>query len=164
MSTTMQAPPTPPGTAPGREPLPHRDRPFWRRVWSAAQFILALGITSAVLLWLLFAPAEPPPPREKRTNVMQEAVEVVGPKLIRIRTGTPLDKKLQSITLSKTTLHDPLFSVSGRVVASLRPGIVHGNDYWQFDAPEVLTAFTDWQKAQADVVFVKKQLTSIQEL
>src|SRR4051794_15042087 len=141
-----------------------RKKSLWARAWSVGQFVLAFGLTLGVLLWLLLAPAQPPEPRPQRTNVVHEAVEVAGPKLVRNPTGTPLDHKLQSMALEKSSLHDPLFSVSGRVVASLRPGGGHGNDYWQFDAPEVLTAFTDWQKAQADVAFTKKQLTSIQEL
>jgi multidrug efflux pump subunit AcrA (membrane-fusion protein) len=39
-----------------------------------------------------------------------------------------------------------------------------GSDYWQFNAPEVLTAFTDWQKAKADIAFTRTQLVAVREL
>jgi multidrug efflux pump subunit AcrA (membrane-fusion protein) len=54
--------------------------------------------------------------------------------------------------------------VTGTVVASLRPGNGKGNDYWQFNSPEVLTAFIDWEKATADIAFAETQLTAIRQL
>ena len=69
------------------------------------------------------------------------------------------------------------------MVASLRPGPANGaavtpavlsviggaaavraSDYWQFNAPEVLTTYTDWQKAKADVAFTRKQLDAVKDL
>ena len=52
----------------------------------------------------------------------------------------------------------------GTVVASLRPGNGKGNDYWQFNSPELLTAFTDWQKATADIAFAETELAQIKQL
>jgi membrane fusion protein, heavy metal efflux system len=37
-------------------------------------------------------------------------------------------------------------------------------DDWQFNLPEVLTAFTDWQKSIADITFAESQLVSIRDL
>jgi hypothetical protein len=50
------------------------------------------------------------------------------------------------------------------VAASLRPGSNGGPVFWQFNSPEVLTAYTDWQKSVADVAFSESQLKSVQEL
>ena len=54
--------------------------------------------------------------------------------------------------------------MTGTVAASLRPGAGKGDDYWQFNTPEVLTAYTDWQKATADIAFSESQLKSVKEL
>jgi len=57
-----------------------------------------------------------------------------------------------------------VLTVTGRVAASLRPGNGKGSDFWQFDSPEVLTAYTDWQKAQADIKFAETQLAQVKQL
>ena len=53
--------------------------------------------------------------------------------------------------------------VTGRVVASLRlgngTGPIAGNSM-----PRVLTTYSDWQKAQADITFAETQLTRTKEL
>jgi hypothetical protein len=50
------------------------------------------------------------------------------------------------------------------VAASLRPGNGKGNDYWQFNSPDLLTAYTDWQTAVDDVAFHEEQLVATQQL
>jgi multidrug efflux pump subunit AcrA (membrane-fusion protein) len=71
----------------------------------------------------------------------------------------------------------PALTVTGTVVASLRPGnggatggwaaILpwrrQASDYWQFNAPEVLSTYTDWQKAKADITFAKGQFTRVRD-
>jgi multidrug efflux pump subunit AcrA (membrane-fusion protein) len=79
------------------------------------------------------------------------------------------------------TITTPVLTVTGTVVASLRPGsgkpsgpglaaaagpaaqAGRASDFWQFNSPEVLTTFTDWQKAKADIVFARNQLARIRE-
>jgi len=75
-----------------------------------------------------------------------------------------LCQKLQVTTVQATPITTPLLTVTGTVVASLRPGNGKGNDYWQFDSPELLTTFTDWQKATADIAFLETQLAQIKQL
>jgi multidrug efflux pump subunit AcrA (membrane-fusion protein) len=55
-------------------------------------------------------------------------------------------------------------TVTGTVVASLRPGNGKGNDYWQFNSPELLTTFTDWQRSTSDIAFSETQLSQIKQL
>jgi hypothetical protein len=58
------------------------------------------------------------------------------------------------------------------VAASLRPtqgrpfspAGEKGSDSWQFNSPELLTAYTDWQKATADIAFAETQLAQIKQL
>jgi cobalt-zinc-cadmium efflux system membrane fusion protein len=134
------------------------------RFWSAFQFFIALAVTLGVIGWLLFAPNDPEPAPPAKRITLQDSVKVVGPRLITIAADCPLAKKLESEIAGKTTLTEPLFSVTGRVVASLRPAQGKASDYWQFDAPENLTVFTDLQKARADIAFYKNQLASTEEL
>jgi multidrug efflux pump subunit AcrA (membrane-fusion protein) len=49
-------------------------------------------------------------------------------------------------------------------LASLRPGKEGAQDTWQFATPDLLTAFSDWQKAIVDVQFQKTQLEAVREL
>lgn len=135
------------------------------------QFFIAIGLTLGVLGWLLFAPhgSEPPPPPKRIT--LQDSVRVAGPWRIAITAGTPLEKHLESVIAARKPVESAFFTVAGRVVASSRP---ETNDEraksdklsatWQFDAPEVQTAYADWQKARADIAFARTQLASVREL
>ena len=162
--STVTPPPadTPPPVA--LRPAPRPGGGGWRRLWSAGQFVVALGATVAFLAYLLLTPATPPGPPPDDKPAAAAVAEVVGPRLIRVTPGSPLDQKVQAATARRETLTDPLLIVSGRVAASLRPGNGKGTDFWQFDAPEVLTAFTDWQKAQADIQFAETQLAAVKQL
>jgi hypothetical protein len=120
-------------------------------------------VTLLLLAYLLLAPrskqhGEPPPaPRE-------EIVKIVKPGLIRVQPGSPFDKNMQLATVRKQSIHDPVMTVTGRVIASLRPAKGNGTDYWQFDSPEILAADTDWEKARADIAFAETQLAQVKQL
>ncbi|HJZ55683.1 MAG TPA: efflux RND transporter periplasmic adaptor subunit, partial [Gemmataceae bacterium] len=129
------------------------------------QFVLALAVTLGFLLYLLFRPAAATSTESAEVpRPAAEVVEVVGPGLIRFQPGGPFEKKLQVVVVRQMSITDPVMTVTGRVAASLRRGNGKGDDYWQFDSSEVLSAYTDWQKAQADIAFAEKQLVSIKQL
>lgn len=135
----------------------------WSRIWSAAQLLLALALTLVVLVWLLYTPqsnAPLPEPAQPNAAVVQQ----VGPRLIRIQSGSALAKKLEVASVQSARLTAPVLTVTGTVAASLRPGDGKISDYWQFNAPEILTAYTDMQKATADIAFSETQLARIKEL
>jgi RND family efflux transporter MFP subunit len=75
-----------------------------------------------------------------------------------------LCRKLQVATIKPVKITAPALNVTGMVAASLRPGNRKGSDYWQFNSSELLTAFTDWQKATADITFAETQLAQIRQL
>jgi hypothetical protein len=176
--STAAVPPVPP------QPTSPR-RSFWSRAWSVGQFVVALAATLGVLGYLLVMPASRPDvPSDDRQAAADEAVRLAGPGLIRVAPDTPLGRKLTegATQVTSTWITAPVLTVTGTVVASLRPaaGRLNGitpamlavtgglaatpaSDYWQFNAPEVLTAYTDWQKARADIVFTRAQLVSIRE-
>ena len=91
-------------------------------------------------------------------------VRVTGPRCICLRPDCPLCRKLQVATVQAAQITAPVATVTGVVAASLRPGNGKGNDYWQFNSPELLTAFTDWEKATADIAFAETQLAAIKQL
>ena len=128
------------------------------------QFLIALALTCAVLFWLLFVPALLPKPEEDERTPPNEVVTVVGDRLISIKPGTPIANNLDPKRVETIRLSKPKITVTARVAASLRPGRDLKTDYWQFDSPENLVAFTDWQKAVSDIAFNKEQLKSITNL
>ncbi len=143
--------------------LPTQSR--WSRVWARTQFGLCLVIVGSVLAYLLWTPDAGSllPTGEPASNHGSD-VRVIGPRCIRLRPDCPLCRKLQVATVQASHITTPVLTVTGVVVASLRPGNGKGNDYWQFNSPELLTAFTDWQKATADITFAETQLTQIKQL
>lgn len=172
----VDSPPTPPPADPVRQSV-------WERVRSGGQFVLALAITVAVLAYLLFAPTSRPEVADTRQpSTTETAAASVGPGLVRIDPNSPLGQKLQVVTARPIRTTAPVVVVTGTVAASLRPGSVQappvgsaavigpaavtrqGDDYWQFNSPEVLTAFTDWQKARADIRFGQTQLAAVRDL
>jgi cobalt-zinc-cadmium efflux system membrane fusion protein len=114
--------------------------------------------------WLLFAPTAPEPDRPAKRTTLQDSCRVAGPRTLTIAPDTPFEKKLQSIVAAKTSLNEPLFTVAGRVVASLRPDEGKGTDNWQFDSPEITSTFHDLRKAEGEIAFARTQLVGVQEL
>lgn len=138
---------------------------LWFRVWTWTQFVVCLAVTVGVLVYLLRTPqAAAPVALDSLRAGTEGAVRVAGPRCICVRPGCPLARKLQATTVAATQISTPLLTVTGTVIASLRPGNGRGADYWQFNSPELLTAFTDWQKATADITFSQTQLTAISQL
>jgi RND family efflux transporter MFP subunit len=121
-------------------------------------------LTAGVLAFLIFSPfksAQPPPVDAPKTV---DAVEAAGPGLIRIRPGTPLQRKLAVVIVGTETISAPVLTVTGSVVARLRPGSGPAEDRWQFSTPDLLSAYTDWRKSNGDVELAEKQLKEIREL
>jgi cobalt-zinc-cadmium efflux system membrane fusion protein len=156
-STPPALPPTP-ASPPAAEPN------LAARGWAAGQFLVALTLTVGFLVYLLFNPFEPPIEPVERVKPPAEVVSIIGPGLIRVVPGSPFDEKIQVVEVRTVPLTEPMLTVSGRVVASLRPTPGKRGVAWQFDTPESLAAFTDWEKAQADIAFHEKQLEQIQAL
>jgi hypothetical protein len=153
-------------------------RSWLATIWSAGQFLVALAVTVGVLVYLITAPeAKPELPDDK--GAADDPVRVPAPYLVRVEPNTPLAAKLQTAEVRPIRLTTPVLTVTGTVVASLRPGngsngkggksgwaafpwFRRSSDYWQFNSPEVLTTFTDWQKAKHDVIFNRNQFVRIE--
>jgi membrane fusion protein, heavy metal efflux system len=143
------------------------------RVLSFASFSAALLASTALLAWLLFAKGPPDPGRSDRMPA-DEIVKIVGPGLLSIPSDSSLGKKLSSVVVTQKSVAEPILMLTGRVAASVRPQAPEdagaekkpkdGSDHWQFDSPELLTAFTDWQRAVSDIAFCRAQMKSIADL
>lgn len=136
----------------------------WSWFWSAGQFVASLAGTVAFLIYLVVKPFEPPMQPVERVAPPQEVVKIVGPGRIHVTPGSPFDHKVHVVPVRQADLSEPILTVTGRVVASLRPGKAGQHDYWQFDSVETLAAYTDWQKAQADIAYSETQLQQVQLL
>jgi hypothetical protein len=131
--------------------------------WSRVQYLFCLAAVVGILVYLVqfgHIPTIAVPADADR----EAAVQVTGLKRIAIAPDSPLAKKLQLSQVETAEITSPLVTVTGSVAASLRPGNGKGNDYWQFNSPELLTAYTDWQVAVADVAFLEEQLADTKQL
>ena len=91
-------------------------------------------------------------------------MQIVGPRLIRVQSGTAMDSELHDAKARAAWLTAPILPVTGAALASLRPGKDQSQDAWQFATPDLLSAFSDWQKAVVDTKFQKAQLKAIRDL
>jgi membrane fusion protein, heavy metal efflux system len=153
---------------PDRPPQPSqmtKPSSIWQRAATVLQVVLSLAIAGTVLAYLIWAgTTNGSTDDEKRPTRPEEVVQVIGPRLIRVRAGTPLDSKLQLASVEAVWLTAPVLPVTGTTLASLRSGKGEAQDAWQFATSDLLTAFSDWQKAVIDVQFQMILLSAIREL
>ena len=131
--------------------------------WSRVQYLACLAAVVVVLVYLVQHGGSPTVALPTDAD-REAAVRVVEPKRIAIAPDSPLAKRLHIAKVETSEISTPLVIVTGVVAASLRPGNGKGNDYWQFNSPELLTAYTDWQIAASEVTFLEEQLTDTRQL
>jgi cobalt-zinc-cadmium efflux system membrane fusion protein len=148
-------------TMPSPQGLPAKPPPAPR--WARVKFGLTLAAIFGVLVYLLWPSGRSAGLSAAPGSSSQDPVQLTESGLIRIHTDSPLHKKLQVASVQPKRIAAPVLTVTGNVVASLRPAKGGAKD-WQFNSPELLTAFTDWQKAVADISFSKTQLDSTRQL
>ena len=144
------------------------------RVWDNLQFLLCLGVVGLLLVYLTLGFGHGDSGHNDTGTTGQASdVQVVGVRSIAICPDSPIFQKLRIATMSQMETTAPIVIVTGIDVASLQPkqisdgaeddgGADKLNDF-QFHSLELLTAFTDWQKAVADIAFAEKQLQLVAE-
>ena len=131
------------------------------RIWGAAQVILSLAVTVAFVIYLSRAPSAERKTEEVVKSLSNDVVRPAGMQLVFVQPGHPFEKKLQSTTVQNKQVSVPLAKVTGTVVASLRPGRENAPPEWQFQDPDSLTNYTEWQKARHDIEFHQKRLAAV---
>ena len=158
--------PSPNTPAPAKPAAGRGSPPTWQaRLSSAAQFTLAIVITAGVLAYLLW-PANHNSEEAAPAAQEVEIVKLIGQHQLSIDPGTPLEKKLAVVAVQREATSAPMLKVTGSIVARLPPGKAKeaAEGRWDFNTPDLSSAYADWIKARADVPFNEKQLISIREL
>jgi cobalt-zinc-cadmium efflux system membrane fusion protein len=136
-------------------------RVWFDRLSLPIQLLLLLLIAGGILIYLLTSGSRSPSAAEEtRATPPEETVRADGLAL-RVRPGTPLDDKLVVASVKSEEISSPVLPVTGTVMAKLKPG---NKDAWQFATSDLLSAFTDWEKAIVDVQFQKDQLQAVRDL
>ncbi|MCU0663811.1 MAG: efflux RND transporter periplasmic adaptor subunit [Myxococcota bacterium] len=127
------------------------------------QFWLFFAATLGALLFLLWPSSSRSTDTEPQPVPPQSPVRLVTPGHILIAPESPLNQKLKIARVEPQSIATPVLTVTGTVMASHRPS-KGARTNWQFHSPELLTTYTDWQKARTDISFAKNQLDSIKQL
>jgi hypothetical protein len=145
--------------APPKQPLSRREKTSL-----AIQLILSFAVAGGVFAFIVLRD-HGGDDDTKRPSPPEEVVTLAGPRTLAIKSGTPLDDKLdKKAQVREEILSTPIVRVTGSAYVSLKPGKDKSTDTWQFASPELLTAFSDWRRAVADVDFQKAQLKLVVEL
>src|SRR5215467_2694067 len=102
-----QAAENPPVSAPPQvttSPPPPR-RSIGQRVSLVLQLVLSIAVACGVFVYIMWSGTKAPSPDDsKRPTPTEEVVQLAGPQTIRVRSGTPLDRKLQIASVSSALL------------------------------------------------------------
>lgn len=142
------------------ETVPRRIR-FWRGFW---MLVAAAGVCAVVAFVLrpvrLAAPPSVSTPPQRTTP----AVQVIGPRLIRIDSATPLHKELSIAKVRPQTISFPILMTTGSILARIHAGEGSLEDRWQFSSLELSTTYGDWVKTKNDIEFSENQLAKTKDL
>lgn len=124
----------------------------WSAFGSVLQLVLSVVAVIAALIWIVFNPTHQ---TEIETEVQDASklVDLTDDGLIRVPLDTPLGRRLTRFKVLKTDTTDALIRSSGMVIASRRPGTNGQADFWQFSSEELLTNYSDWERARTDAEF-----------
>ena len=124
---------------------------------------------------MLAIPEKPAVPKKPAVSEMSFIldVDVIGPKIIGVHPNSPVFHELDFVAVKQVEITDPIATVIGVNVASLQQsksgdledilaGIDNLHDF-KFHTPELLTAFTNRQKAVDDIAIAEMQLQLIKD-
>ncbi len=131
--------------------------------WERLQFWIYFTITTGVLVFLLWPGSNGSAGATQTAAPTESPVQLTSSGNIQIAPGSSLQSKLKVSEVKTERLAAPVLTVTGTIVAAVKP-IKNGGSDWQFASPELLTTYTDWKKAGADIAFAKSQLDSIGQL
>ncbi len=132
--------------------------------WARTQLGVCIAICCGLLVLLMWPENNraASPPREQAA-LRTTAVWSTKTGRVHIEPGSPLVRKLEIVRVNSQTTTNAVLSVTGRIAASLRPDRGGGRS-WQFESPDLLTTYADWQKSFTDIAFANAQVASFTKL
>lgn len=135
----------------------------WASRGGKALVLIAMGVAAVLFRNPLMAVFQPPPaaatpPRDEIVSIAESS------RHITVTPGSPLAARLKLIPVRRETIALPLLNVTGSVIARLAPGADHAEARWDFAAPDIAAAYSDWIKAKADVAFFEGQAAEVRKL
>lgn len=152
------------------EPVPDPKRSVVRRAtwlqksWDLSQLFVSVGIVGAALVWMLRSDHTQETANETNNAIETSAIDVSEDGFILVSRESPLGERLNVTRVEPIETTDPLMKVTGLVIASRRPGRDGNEDFWQFHSDELLTTFSDWERARADVDFNQSRIEQVRSL
>jgi len=131
----------------------------WRRIWMSVAAVIGL-----IVIVFVVTPPSHTKPSPRDLSQSPEVAKLVGPRLVAIAPGSALEQKLQRQVVKPEISRLPQLTVTAAVAARSGTNAEHPQDRWQFQSPDVSSAYADWRKAQNDVEFAGKQLAKTREL
>jgi cobalt-zinc-cadmium efflux system membrane fusion protein len=122
------------------------------------------AVAGLVVIVFIITPPSHTTPGPRDISESPEVAKLVGPKLVTITPGSALEQKLQREVVKSQSVKFPQLTVTAAVAAHFGATAEHPQDRWQFQSPEVSSAYADWRKGQNDVEFAGKQLAKTREL
>ncbi|MGE5191246.1 MAG: efflux RND transporter periplasmic adaptor subunit [Deltaproteobacteria bacterium] len=141
---------------------PDRSTKVRRGAWMLAATI---GI-AAVIFWLVrpTSPRAAPAHPAAASRAVPEAVRVEPGGLIVVAGDSPLCRHLDQLRLRPQKVTFPLLTVSGSILARIRPGGEALEDRWQFASSELAGKYADWLRTTGEIDFARNQLAKTKEL
>jgi len=103
-----------------------------------------------------------PPPKSGPPRT--EPVSVMGPGLVAVASGTPLEQRLRVVPATYEKIEYPLLNVTGYVIARLGAGADHAESRWDFATAEIASTYGDWLNAKAAVAYAEQQARNVKNL
>jgi hypothetical protein len=132
---------------------------FTRNVWMALA-----SVGAAIVIYFIVRTPARVPASERDLSVAPAMARVLAPRELEIEAGSALEKHVDKHTVVAEKVSMPLITVTGSVAARSHAGPGNPQDRWQFQSPDVSSAYADWRRFQNDVDYTGKQLEKTREL
>ncbi len=162
----MSEPNITPHSTPPAAPTAIARPPIAKHVWAGVQLVLAVLVAVAAIVFLLWPESHTGDGAETASQEA-EIVKLAGQHRLTIVPGTPLEQKLKIADVNRQKTSAPLLKVTGSVVARSAPSSPHESKVegrWDFNTPDLASAYADWLKARNDVPFNETQRVNIFKL
>lgn len=125
---------------------------------------LAMAGIAAILWVLLKPPSRVAIAEDEKATAAIEPARVVEPRRLAISRDSAFRQRLHELELKTRRVSFPILTVSGSIIARVRPGKEELLDRWQFSTSELSATYSDWLKTKSEIEFAERQLAKTEEL